>query len=202
MSRIVEDEELNLQDLIFILLFFFIIAQTLIVFKMEKDMIVPPKVDEKIKKSKDDKDLELITLMIDHKSTVIALVAKTGRDTLIKGFDLVEKDKIIVYCDPTEGKDEFLLSEKAGAHKEIAEKILKIKKMAHFSLPQLGLIADHRARYGTIFQVNLAVSNLIKEEEINPTVKWKVREEGTGEFAEDDERPSILNGEEAPGEGA
>lgn len=189
--KIVEEEELNLQDLIFILLFFFIIAQTLIVFKLEKDLIVPPKVGDKIKASKDDKDLELISVIIDHKSTVIALVAKTGRDTIIKGFDVLGEEEIQTYLHPFDGKELFLPSEDADAHEEIEKKIKMIKERAGFKLPQLGLIADHRARYGTIFQVNLAVTNLIKEEAINPAVKWKVREEGLkGEEME--ELPSLL----------
>ncbi|MBZ0270787.1 hypothetical protein K8I61_02035 [bacterium] len=193
MPKLVEDEELNLQDLIFILLFFFIIAQTLIVFKLEKDMIVPPKVDEKIKAAQKDEDLQLITVLIDHKSTVISLVAKVGRDTLAKGWDALEsEEEYAMYADPTKGKEEFLESEKAEAHKEIQKKILKVKEMAGFDKPQLGLIADHRARYGTIFQVNLAVSNLIKEEQINPAVKWKVREEGAGHVEGEDELPSLL----------
>lgn len=199
--RIVEEEDLNLQDLIFILLFFFIIAQTLIVFKLEKDLIVPPNVDKKIKASEDDKDDELITVIIDHKSTVIALVAKTGRDTLAMGFDSVDREEIInVYCDPYEGKDEFLESEDKKAYKKIAEKIREIKKLAGFTKPRIGLIADHRARYGTIFQVNLAMKELIGEDpskaEINPGIKWKVRVD-TSEGDETD-LPSLLNGDAVP----
>ncbi|MCZ7582233.1 MAG: biopolymer transporter ExbD [Deltaproteobacteria bacterium] len=131
MKRLVDDEDLNLQDLIFILLFFFIIAQTLIVFKMETDVIVLPKVDDRIKKDPDE-DKDLITILIDHKSTVTALIAKTGRDTLVKGLEKHEREEVLLYCDPTEGKDEFLKSEKSDAYKEIVDKIKQIKEAAHF----------------------------------------------------------------------
>ncbi|MCZ7582231.1 MAG: biopolymer transporter ExbD [Deltaproteobacteria bacterium] len=198
MKRVAETEDLNLQDLIFILLFFFIIAQTLIVFKLEKFMPTEsPKVDDEIKAAKDDKP-EIITILIDHKSTVIALVAKTGRDTLIKGFDELDREEIILYCDSAEGKEEFLESEDAGAHKEIANKIKQVKALAGFTEPQLGLIADHRARYGTIFQVNLAVKDLVEEMEVKPGHLWKIRNEETG-LVDDAELPSLLD---APADGA
>ena len=178
-KHIVEDEELNLQDLIFILLFFFIIAQTLIVFKMQKDLIVPPKVDQKINKTPDDEDVDLITLIIDHKSNVYTLVKMQGRFTLIEGFDSKDAKEVIAYCDPEAGAEEFLPSEKSHAYRTIKKELLKVKKEVGFEKPQIGLIADHRARYGAIFQVNLAIKELIEEEEIVGDVKWKIQEEGT-----------------------
>ena len=177
-KHIVEDEDLNLQDLIFILLFFFIIAQTLIVFKLQKDVLVPPKVSDKIKKTPEDKDIDLITVIIDHKSNVYSLIKMHGRDSVIKGFDGIEPEEVQTYCDPYRGKDEFLPSEKPDAHKEIVKKLIELKQQVGFEKPQLGLIADHRARYGTIFQINMAVTELIGKEEVLPEVKWKIQEEG------------------------
>jgi hypothetical protein len=181
-KHIVEDEDLNLQDLIFILLFFFIIAQTLIVFKMQKDVLVPPKVDDKIKKTPEDKDIDLMTVIIDNKSNIYTLIKMHGRTSVIKGFDDPDPAKYPLYCDPLlakRGKDEFLPSEKADANKKIVEKLIEIKNEVGFEKPQLGLIADHRARYGTIFQVNMAITELITKEEVMDEVKWKIQEEGT-----------------------
>lgn len=177
-QHIVEDEDLNLQDLIFILLFFFIIAQTLIVFKLQKDVIVPPKVDDKIKKTPDDKDVDLITVIIDSKSNVFTLIKMHGRETLLKGFDGIGKEEIELYCDPNRGKDKFLDSEKSDANKEFVKKLIETRDRVGFEKPQIGLIADHRARYGTIFQVNMAITELITKEAIRPEVRWKIQEQG------------------------
>ena len=185
-KHLVEDEDLNLQDLIFILLFFFIIMQTLIVFQKKKDIIVPPKVDDKIKKNQDDKDVDLITVIIDQKSNIYTLIKVLGRDSVVKGFDALKESDYAVYCDPIKGKDSFLPSEKADAHKHIVEKLIEIKGKAGFDLPQLGLIADHRARYGTIFQVNMAITELLSKEEIKDEVKWKIQEEGKKLPGQDD----------------
>ena len=176
--HIVEDEDLNLQDLIFILIFFFIIAQTLIVFQKHEDLLIPPKVDDKIKKTPDDKDIDLITVVIDHKSNIYSLIKHHGRDSIIKGFDDIAAEDIPTYLDPYEGKDLWLPSEKSTAHHDIVDRLIEIKNKVGFDQPQLGLIADHRARYGTIFQVNMAVTELINKKEIMESVKWKVLEEG------------------------
>ncbi len=176
--HIVDDEDLNLQDLIFILIFFFIIAQTLIVFQKHEDLLIPPKVDDKINKSPKDKDIDLNTVIIDHKSNIYTLIKNHGRDSVLKGFDSLSEDEIPIYMDPMEGKDKWLPSEKSTAHNDIVDKITNLKMEVGFEKPQLGLIADHRARYGTIFQINMAVTELISAEQVRPEVKWKVLEEG------------------------
>lgn len=187
-KHIVEDEDLNLQDLIFIIIFFFIIAQTLIVFQKHEDLLIPPKVDDKIKKTPEDKDIDLITVIIDHKSNIYTLIKHHGRDSVIKGFDEIPTEEIPTYLDPYEGKDLWLPSENSKAHNEIVKKLIEIKNEMGFDKPQLGLIADHRCRYGTIFQVNMAVTELISKEEIRPEVKWKVLEEGKAAPTEESEK--------------
>ena len=186
-KHIVDDEDLNLQDLIFILIFFFIIAQTLIVFQKHEDLLIPPKVDDKIKKSPKDKDIDLITIIIDYKSNVYTLIKHQGRDTVVNGFDDIPNEDINTYIHPSDGKDLWLPSEKSTAHNDIVEKIIEIKNKVGFDKPQLGLIADHRARYGTIFQMNMAVTELIEKEEVRPEVKWKVLEEGKAAPTEEKE---------------
>ena len=161
MKRLIEEEDLNLQDLIFILLFFFIIAQTLIVFKVQKDLIVPPKVDKDPELVVNEDEPELITLIIDHKSTIAAL-AITERRMVLEGFDSEELDvPYEEYCDPAKNKDLFLPTEDAKAYETIKEKVLDLKRDKGFAKPIIGLIADHRARYGTIFQVNIAVQCVV-----------------------------------------
>lgn len=173
-TRIEPEEELNLQDLIFILLFFFIIAQTLIIFKVQKDLIIPPKVDKEPELVIDEKNPEIITVIIDEKSTVAAL-AGTEKRKVLEGFDSKELGVPYEdYCDPAKNRDLFLPTEEAKAYEKIKEVLKQIKADYHYRKPIVGLIADHRARYGTIFQVNVAIQELIKEEEIDPTVKWKV----------------------------
>ena len=189
MRRILEEEELNLQDLIFILLFFFIIAQTLIVFKVQKDLIMPPKVDKEPELVINEENPEIITLIIDEKSTIAALAGEEKRE-IMRGFDSEElKAPYEDYCDPLKNKDLFLPTEEATAYEKIVEEIKKLKRDKKFSKPILGLIADHRARYGTIFQVNVAVQQLIQEGEIDPTVKWKVFIEKKGEESIYDQFP-------------
>jgi len=181
MKNLIAEEELNLQDLIFILLFFFIISQTLIVFKVQKDLIVPPKVDKEPELVVNEEDPELITLIIDDKSTV-ALLAGTERREVMKGFDSEELEvPYDEYCDPAKNKELFLPTEEATAYKDIIEALQEMKRDFGFQLPHVGLIADHRARYGTIFQVNVAVQELINDEVIDPTVKWKVYIDTTGD---------------------
>ena len=177
-KHIMDDEDLNLQDLIFIIIFFFIIAQTLIVFQKHEDLLIPPKVDDKITKSPKDKDVDLITVIIDHKSNIYTLVKHHGRNSVLKGFDALSPDEIPIYLDPVEGKDKWLESEEKTAHNKIVEKIVNLKMEVGFEKPQLGLIADHRSRYGTIFQINMAVTELISGEHVRPEVKWKVLEDG------------------------
>ncbi|MDP8255343.1 MAG: biopolymer transporter ExbD [Candidatus Alcyoniella australis] len=180
MGRLIEEEDLNLQDLIFILLFFFIISQTLIVFKVQKDLIVPPKVDKDPELVINEQEPELITLIIDDKSTV-AILAGHERREVLRGFDSKELEvPYQEYCDPAKNKDLFLPTEEAQAYKKVIEEINQMKQDHRFTLPHVGLIADHRARYGTIFQVNIAVQELIKDELIDPSVKWKVYVDKTG----------------------
>lgn len=172
--RIAEEEELNLQDLIFILLFFFIIAQTLIMFKVQKDLIIPPKVDKDPELVIDEKNPEIITVIIDDKSTVAAL-AGTEKRKVLEGFDSKELQVPYEdYCDPAKNKDLFLPTEESKAYETVMEVVKQLKTDYSYKKPIVGLIADHRARYGTIFQVNIAIQELIKEEAIDPTVKWKV----------------------------
>ncbi len=187
--KIVQEEDLNLQDLIFILLFFFIIAQTLIVFKLEKDVIVPPSVDKKVQKAEKDDDEELITILIDNKSNIVALVAKTGRTVLAKGLETGKASEVKALCNPfVEDEVDFLESEDKKVVDEIVKKLREIIVKADFHIPRVGLIADHRARYGAIFQLNLALKKLIdtdegeKEPEIMDGIKWKVREESDSEI--------------------
>ncbi len=182
--KIVQEEDLNLQDLIFILLFFFIIAQTLIVFKLEKDVIVPPSVDKKIQKADEKEDDELITVLIDNKSNIVAIVAKTGRTVLAKGMEKTKAEDVRAMCNPyIEDEVDFLESEDKKSVEIIVKKLRDIIAKADYTKPRVGLIADHRARYGAIFQLNLALKQLIstdegtKEPEIMEGVKWKVREE-------------------------
>ena len=192
MKRLIEEEELNLQDLIFILLFFFIIAQTLIVFKVQKDLIVPPKVDKDPELIVNEEDPELITIIIDDKSTIAAL-AVTERRKVLAGFDSKELDiPYEDYCDPAKNKDLFLPTEDAKAYEEIKEKVLKLKVDKGFDKPIIGLIADHRARYGTIFQVNIAVQEMIQDEEVDPTVKWKVFVDKSGKESIYDQFPGAV----------
>jgi len=174
MRRLLEEEDLNLQDLIFILLFFFVISQTLIVFKVQKDLIVPPKVDKNPELSMNRKDTELITLIIDETSGVAALAGEQRRP-ILAGFDAAGLGASYAdYCDPAQNKDLFLPTEEAAAYRRIMAAVRELKKQQRFTRPTIGLIADHRARYGTVFQVNVAVQELIKAGEINPSVKWKV----------------------------
>lgn len=196
MNRVMEDEELNLQDLIFILLFFFIIAQTMIVFKVQKDLIVTSKVDRdpelQIEEEKD-----TIALMIDRESNIYALAE--DKETVIEAFsqealDKVNRDRIGSggfkkedYYDINFDREElFLESEKQDAYREIMKKVEEIIERYKYDKPVLGLIADHRARQGTIFQVNLAVQELKKEALIDPSVKWKVLIEKTGTDQQDE----------------
>jgi len=181
MKRIIEDEELNLQDLIFILLFFFIIAQTLIVFKVQKDLIVPPKVD-KDPELQVEEDKQVITLIIDHLSGVAALAEK--REEMLAGF--ADSDEWELYCKAVAGREMFLESERENAHKILKEKLDKLIKDTGYNKPVIGLIADHRARYGTIFQVNLAVQMLLKDQTIDPSIKWKVLISKKGESLEEE----------------
>ncbi len=174
MKRLVEDEDLNLQDLIFILLFFFVISQTLIVFKVQKDVIVPPKVDKNPELVVNENKRELITLVIDEKSGV-SILAGEVKKTVLQGLDPAAMGITYEeYLDPEKSKDLFLPTEDATAYKNIIGAIKEFKKSNRFKKPRIGLVADHRARYGTIFQVNIAVQELIKEEIIDPSVKWKV----------------------------
>jgi len=190
MSRLVEDEDLNLQDLIFILLFFFIIAQTLIVFKVQKDLIVTSKVDRdpelQIEEEKD-----TIALMIDRESNIFALAEY--KEDVILAFSQEALDKVNRnrggavtftkedYYDINFTQEElFLESEQQYSYRLIIEKVKEIIERNNYNKPVLGLIADHRARQGAIFQVNLAVQELKKEELIDPSVKWKVLIDKTG----------------------
>ncbi len=203
MRATAQEEDLNLQDLIFILLFFFIIAQTLIVFQMEKDLIEKVNVGAAVSINENEKNPELITLVIDHKSTIIALVEKTGRDTIMKGFDNIPDDEIMeIYCDPFKGKEEYIPSEEKKAYVEIAKNILKVKALAGFNKPRIGLIADHKARYGTIFQVNLALQELlgktVAEQKIAPGFTWKVYDPGTMDVGEGQELPSLFDSAASP----
>jgi len=195
MRKLIPEEELNLQDLIFILLFFFIIAQTLIVFKVQKDLIIPPKVDKDPEIEVNDEDEEIITVIIDEKSTV-ALLAGQERREILKGFDpkeyLEEEFTYQDFFDPGKNAEIFLKTEDARAYKDIVDGVKKMKADYRFEEPNVGLIADHRSRYGTVFQVNVAVQELIQEKEINPSVKWKVFVDKSGnedvyEKAEDDQ---------------
>ena len=190
--KIVQEEDLNLQDLIFILLFFFIIAQTLIVFKLEKDVIVPPSVDKKIQKAEDEEDDELVTILIDNKSNIVSIVAKTGRTVLAKGLESGKAEDVKDYCNPfIEDEVEFLESEEKKGVDKIVKQLREIIQKADFKQPRVGMIADHRARYGAIFQLNLALKELVstidkdgnpKEQEIMDGVKWKVREESDSQL--------------------
>ncbi len=199
-----QEEDLNLQDLIFILLFFFIIAQTLIVFKLEKDLIEEPNVKDKITvQDEQDKNKELITLVIDHKSNVVALVEKTGRDTIVEGFEKIPEKQIMeIYCDPFEGKEEYIPSEEKKAYEEIAKQIKRVKALAGFTKPRIGLIADHKARYGTIFQVNLALQELVgateAEQVIAPGFTWKIYDPSTMDVGEDEDLPSLFDSATPP----
>lgn len=180
MKKLMEEEDLNLQDLIFILLFFFIIAQTLIVFKVQKDLIVPPKVDKDPEVLVNPDEPEIITLIIDDKSTV-AMLAGSERRLVLSGFDSKELEVPYGdYCDPAKNKDLFLPTEEAKAYEKVIETLIEMKKSYRYAKPHVGLIADHRARYGTIFQVNVAVQQMIQDELIDPTVKWKVFVDKTG----------------------
>jgi len=200
MKRFMEEEDLNLQDLIFILLFFFIIAQTLIVFKVQKDLIVPPKVDKEPELVIDEEEKEIITLIIDEKSTVAALAGEEKRP-ILRGFDSEElKVPYEDYCDPMKNKDLFLPTEEAKAYEKIVEEVKQLKEDKRFSKPIVGLIADHRARYGAVFQVNVAVQQLIQEEEIDPTVKWKVFVEKKGEESIYDRFPNAKEVEQPSAE--
>lgn len=174
MKRLIEEEDLNLQDLIFILLFFFVISQTLIVFKVQKDIIVPPKVDKNPELVMNEKKREIVTLIIDETSSVSALAGET-RKPVLAGFDAETLGETYgAYCDPAENKDLFLPTEETMAYRAVMAAVREVKKQERYVRPTVGLIADHRARYGTIFQVNVAVQELIKEGEIDPAVKWKV----------------------------
>jgi len=181
MRRIVEDEDLNLQDLIFILLFFFIIAQTLIVFKVQKDLIVPPKVD-KDPEVQVEEEKQVITLIIDHLSGVAAL-AET-REELLAGFE--DNEEFEQYCKAIAGREMYLESERENAHKKLKKLLDEILKKTGYEKPVIGLIADHRARYGTIFQVNLAVQQMLKEQTIDPSIKWKVLVSKKGQSLEEE----------------
>ncbi|MDP8223119.1 MAG: biopolymer transporter ExbD [Candidatus Lernaella stagnicola] len=181
MKRIIEDEELNLQDLIFILLFFFIIAQTLIVFKVQKDLIVPPKVDTETEIEVED-DKQVVTLIIDRESNIAALVE--SREDLLAGF--ADEEQWEEYCKPILGREMYLASEREDAHKKIDKRLRELISEAGFKEPIVGLIADHRARYGTIFQVNLAVQQLIKDKMIDPSIKWKVLISKKGQTLEEE----------------
>lgn len=169
MRRLIEDEDLNLQDLIFILLFFFIIAQTLIVFKVQKDLIVPPKVDKDLEVQVEE-NKPVITLIIDHRSSVAALAEE--RENLLAGFE--DNEEFEQYCKAIGGREMFLESEREDAHKKLRDKLMEIMKKVGYDKPVIGLIADHRARYGTIFQVNLAIQELLQDQLIDPAIKWKV----------------------------
>lgn len=172
--RLIAEEELNLQDLIFLLLSFFIVAQTLLIFKVQKDLIIPPKVDKEPELVIDEKNPEIITVIIDEKSTIAALAGTEKREVL-HGFDAKKLDASYEeYCDPNKNKDLFLPTEDAKAYEKVIEVVKNLKKDFSYSKPIVGLIADHRARYGTIFQVNIAIQELIRNQEIDPTVKWKV----------------------------
>lgn len=174
MRKLIGEEELNLQDLIFILLFFFIIAQTLIVFKVQKDLIVPPKVDRDPELVINEEDPDIITLIIDERSTVAALAGNERREVL-RGFDAEEFDvPIEYYFDPARNQELFLDTEEADAYQTIVDAVREIARQYGYEKPHIGLIADHRARYGAIFQVNVAVQELIQAEDVDPTVKWKV----------------------------
>lgn len=200
MKRFMEEEELNLQDLIFILLFFFIIAQTLIVFKVQKDLIVPPKVDKEPELVVDEEEKEIITLIIDEKSTVAALAGDEKR-VIMRGFDSEELGVPYEdFCDPMKNRDLFLPTEEAEAYKKIKDEVVKLKQEKGYRKPIVGLIADHRARYGTVFQVNVAVQELIKDEEIDPTVKWKVFVEKKGEESIYDRFPNAKEVEQPTAE--
>jgi len=193
MKKLIEEEDLNLQDLIFILLFFFIIAQTLIVFKVQKDLIVPPKVDKDPELVVNEEEPELITLIIDEKSTVAILAGQERREVL-KGFDSKELEAPYEdYCDPGKNKDLFLPTEDAKAYEKVVEEVKRMKEDYRFTLPNIGLIADHRSRYGATFQVNVAVQQLIQEEVVDPTVKWKVFVDKTGEEDIYDQLPGADN---------
>ncbi len=181
MRRLIEDEDLNLQDLIFILLFFFIIAQTLIVFKVQKDLIVPPKVDKE-PELEIEEDKQVVTLIIDHLSGVAALAEI--REDLLKGF--ADNEEFEIHCKPIAGREEYLESENENAHKKLIASLTQIINNVHYKKPVVGLIADHRARYGTIFQVNLAVQQLIKDQVIDPSIKWKVLISKKGQSLEEE----------------
>jgi len=189
LKRLVGEEDLNLQDLIFILLFFFVIAQTLIVFKVQKDLIVPPKVDKNPELIMNDKNKELITLIIDEQSNVLGLVGE-NRKAILSGFS---SDALQApyedYCDPSKNKDLFLPTEEARAYTAVIKAVKQLKIKNRFEKPTVGLIADHRARYGSIFQVNVAVQELIKQGIIDPAVKWKVFVDKTGKENAGDTAP-------------
>lgn len=174
MKRLVDEEDLNLQDLIFILLFFFVIAQTLIVFKVQKDLIVPPKVDKNPELVMNDKNRELITLIIDERSNVLGLVGESRKEILAGFSSETLEAPYEDYCDPSKNKDLFLPTEESQAYASVMKAVKQLKKKNRFEKPTVGLIADHRARYGSIFQVNVAVQELIKQGVIDPAVKWKV----------------------------
>ncbi|MBU0729728.1 MAG: biopolymer transporter ExbD [Proteobacteria bacterium] len=174
MRRLIEEEELNLQDLIFILLFFFVISQTLIVFKVQKDIIVPPKVDKNPDLVVNKENNEIITVIIDELSGV-SILAGEKKKNVLTGFNINAPDATYAdYYDPVKGKELFLPTEESQAYRKLILDIKEYKSANRFKMPRVGLIADHRARYGTIFQVNVAIQELIKENVIDPTVKWKV----------------------------
>jgi len=179
MKRLTDEEELNLQDLIFILLFFFVISQTLIVFKVQKDLIVPPKIDKEPESLLEDQPRELINIVIDESSTVSALTGEVRLEVL-KGFGGGTTEDYALYCDPEEGKNLFLPTEEARAYQALVFAVKKLKEENGYQKPRIGLVADHRARYGAIFQVNVGVQELIKQGEIDPSVRWKVYVEKTG----------------------
>jgi biopolymer transport protein ExbD len=179
MRRIIEDEDLNMQDLIFILLFFFIIAQTLIVFKVQKDLIVPSKVDKDPELQVED-EKPVLTLIIDHESNVAALAE--SRSDILSGF--AKEEDFEQYCKPVAGRELFLESEREDAYKKIGERLRQIIEDVGYDKPVIGLLADHRARYGTIFQVNLAVQQMIKDKVVDPNIKWKVLISKKGETLE------------------
>ena len=179
MKRLTDEEDLNLQDLIFILLFFFVISQTLIVFKVQKDLIVPPKVDKDPETMVEEQGHELINIVIDERSTVSVLTGEV-RIEVIRGFAEEAAEDYVLYCDPEKGKNLFLDAEGSGAYKALVAAVQKLKTESGYRRPRVGLVADHRARYGAIFQVNVGVQELIRLGEVDPSVRWKVYVDKSG----------------------